>query len=71
MKITIIGLAVGWIVAFEMARMLPDQLFGVSALDPITFTGMATLLAAVTLLATYAPARRAMNLDPLEACRRE
>ena len=70
MKITLIGLAVGWIVAFEMARMLPDQLFGVSAFDPVTFTGMATLLAAVTLLATYVPARRAMNLDPLEALQR-
>jgi len=70
-RLTLIGLALGGCAAFLVARMLPDQLFGVTAFDPATFGGMAILLAAVTLLATYIPARRAMKLDPVEACRYE
>ena len=71
MRMTLVGLALGWIVAFAIARVLPNQLFGVSAFDPATFAGMAVLLAAVTLMASAIPARRAMQLDPLEACRYE
>ena len=66
-----LGLALGWIAAFVIARLLPNQLFGVSAFDPATFTVMAMLLAAVALFASYVPARRAMQLDPMEACRYE
>ena len=71
LQITLIGLGLGWIAAFEIARLLPNQLFGVSAFDPVTFAGMAIFLAAVALFASYVPARRATKLDPLEACRCE
>ncbi len=70
-RITLIGLALGACAAFSIARLLPDQLFGVSAFDPVTFGGMAIFLAAVALFASYVPARRAVQLDPLEACRHE
>jgi ABC-type antimicrobial peptide transport system permease subunit len=70
-RIIAIGLTLGWIAAFVIARLLPNQLFGVSAFDPATFTVMAMLLAAVALFASYVPARRAMQLDPMEACRYE
>jgi putative ABC transport system permease protein len=69
--ITVLGLASGWIAAFVIARLLPNQLFGVSSFDPATFAGMAILLEAVALFASYVPARRATQLDPLEACRYE
>ncbi len=71
LRITVFGLALGSIAAFAVARLLPNQLFGVSAFDPATFVGMATMLAAVALFASYVPARRAMKLDPVEACRYE
>ncbi len=71
LRITLIGLGAGAIAAFAIARLLPNQLFGVSAYDPVTFGGMAILLAAVALFASYVPARRATKLDPLEACRYE
>ncbi len=71
LRMTAIGLALGWMAAFAIARLLPNQLFGVSAFDPVTFCGMSILLAAVALFASYVPARRAIKLDPLEACRYE
>jgi putative ABC transport system permease protein len=71
LRLTLIGLALGGIAAFWIARLLPNQLFGVAAFDPPTFAGMAILLAAVTLFASYIPARRALKLDPVEACRYE
>jgi macrolide transport system ATP-binding/permease protein len=70
-RITLIGLALGACAAFSIARLLPDQLFGVRAFDPMTFGAMAIFLAAVALFASYVPARRAVHLDPLEACRHE
>ena len=65
------GGALGWIAAFVIARLLPNQLFGVSAFDPATFAATAMLLAAVALFASYVPARRAMKVDPMEALRHE
>jgi predicted permease len=71
LRIIAVGLALGWIAAFAAARLLPNQLFGVSAFDPATFAGMAILLGVVALFASYVPARRAMQLDPMEACHYE
>jgi putative ABC transport system permease protein len=71
MRITLIGLCIGLLAAFWIAPWFPIQLFGVSTLDPVTFATMAMVLAAVALFASYVPARRAVKLDPVEACRYE
>jgi putative ABC transport system permease protein len=66
-----IGIAVGVVGALAMARLLVFMLAGVSPHDPLTFTGVALLIAAVSLAACYIPARRAMRIDPIAAVRYE
>jgi putative ABC transport system permease protein len=54
-----------------MSRLLVFMLAGISPHDPLTFAGVAVLIAAVSLAACYIPARRAMRIDPLAAVRYE
>lgn len=68
---TITGLAAGIAGAFALARLVTAMLVKVSAADPITFGGTALFLAAVALLASYVPARRATKVDPMIALRCE
>ena len=69
--ITAAGVAIGLAAAFSLARVLAGLVFGVSATDAATFTGVALLLAVVALAASYIPARRAMHVDPISALRYE
>jgi putative ABC transport system permease protein len=66
-----IGLALGVIGAVALRRILGSLLFGVTATDPLIFTAVAALLAAVSFAACYVPARRAARVDPLVALRSE
>jgi putative ABC transport system permease protein len=50
---------------------MSSELYGVSPLDPLTYLGVAVVMAAVTLLACYLPTRRAMRVDPIVALRYE
>lgn len=71
MILTLIGVALGAAGALSLTRLMKSLLFGVSATDPVTFIAIALLLAAVALLASYVPARRATKIDPLVALRYE
>jgi putative ABC transport system permease protein len=66
-----VGIAVGVAGALVMSRLLVFMLAGISPHDPLTFTGVALLIAAVSLAACYIPARRAMCIDPIAAVRYE
>ena len=66
-----IGLAVGLGGALAVTRLLQSLLYGVSATDPLTFAGVATLLAAVALLASWLPSRRATRVQPALTLREE
>jgi len=65
------GIGLGVLIALVVTRLLAALLYGVGASDPTTFVGVVALLAVVSLLASYLPARRAAAVDPLVALRFE
>jgi len=64
-----IGGAVGLALALGLSRLLASQLYGIGALDPVTFAGTPLLLAAVAVIAAAVPARRAIRVNPVDALR--
>jgi len=71
MKLALVGVIIGVCSALALARLMSSLLFGVKPWDPATIVLVAVILSAVTLLATYLPARRASRVDPIIALRYE
>jgi predicted permease len=69
MSLVMMGIAIGFVGALVVGRLLSRMLFGVGASDPMSVASAALILSAVALLACYLPARRATRVDPLEALR--
>jgi putative ABC transport system permease protein len=69
LRFAIAGVAIGAAGALAATRVLSGMLFAVSADDPTTFVATALVVAAVALLASYLPARRALRMDPADVLR--
>jgi putative ABC transport system permease protein len=69
LRLTATGIAIGIGVALVITRVMSAFLFGVGPLDPTTYAAVSAGLAAVALVATYLPARRASRIDPIVALR--
>jgi putative ABC transport system permease protein len=70
-RLGLIGVIVAVPCAMLLGRALRSQLFGVSSADPLTLTGVVLLMGVVGLAAALVPARRAANVEPMEALRAE
>ena len=71
LRLAVAGLAAGLVGALGLTRFLSSVLYGINPADPLTFTLVSMLLAAVALMACYIPARRATRIDPMVALRYE
>ncbi len=71
MFLTGVGMVAGLLGSFALTRLMATMLFGVKPTDPLTFGGVALLLAAVALIACYIPGKRATRVDPVDSLRYE
>lgn len=70
-KVTVGGLLFGLVLAGVVGTLLRSFLYGVGAMDPLAFGGIAVLLLAVAWLASLGPVRRALRTEPLEVLRHD
>jgi len=69
--LTGMGAVLGLAAAAGLTRLMSSLLFGVTAIDPVTYTAVSALLIVAGMLASYLPARRAITVDPVQALRAE
>jgi predicted permease len=71
LRLTLLGVGLGLVLALGATRLLASQLYEVSPSDPLSYAAVALLLVAVSLVAGWLPARRAARVDPVRALRVE
>jgi predicted permease len=71
LRLTGLGIGLGFLAALGVGRMMTGFLYGVGATDPLTFAAVSLFLAAVALVASIFPAYRAASIDPMQALRAE
>jgi predicted permease len=71
LRLALVGLLIGWFAAQGLSRFMTSMLFGVTPGDTVTYVGVSCVLAGVSFLAGYVPARRASTIDPLAALKQE
>ena len=69
--LALIGVGTGIVIAAALTRIMSSLLFGISALDPITYGTVSLALIAAAALASYMPAHRASRINPVDALRGE
>jgi len=71
LRLALLGIGVGVAASIILTRYLASLLYGVGATDPLTFACVCGLMLAMAVIASYAPAWRAANLDPIRSLRAE
>ena len=70
-KVVLVGTVVGIAAALASTRLLDALLYEVNALDPVVFVAMSITMIGIGMVASYVPARRASNVDPIESLRND
>jgi ABC-type antimicrobial peptide transport system permease subunit len=73
MSLVLVGTVIGFVLSLGLAQLIRQGgfLYGISALDPVTFIGVPLILTGVALVAAFVPARRASRVNPVQALRAE
>ena len=69
MRLTLLGMGIGFAAAFALTRLMASVLFGITATDPPTYIGVIAILALSSVLAAWVPAHRATRVDPMRVLR--
>jgi putative ABC transport system permease protein len=70
-KVVLVGTVVGIAAALASTRLLDALLYEVNAMDPVVFVAMSITMIGIGMVASYVPARRASNVDPIESLRND
>jgi putative ABC transport system permease protein len=71
LRMTALGIGIGSLISLLIAHLLASSMYGIRPNDPLTFIIVAAVVAAISVLAAFVPARRAAHIEPLAALREQ